>query len=100
MAANNANAERRVVPRWRTFRETLASGELSSTALEKAATSEGTEFLEVRERSWQENKTLLYALDFVSAASILGTSGKGAATEAAQFVLEQGESVSVAAQSI
>lgn len=88
MAANSETKDRQVVPRWRTFRETLAAGELSSAAVQKSKQIDATEFILERENGWQENKAIPFALDLVSAATILGKTDKS--IEAAEFILENG----------
>ncbi|MBU6401638.1 MAG: hypothetical protein KGS61_15080, partial [Verrucomicrobia bacterium] len=67
MATNTENIRRRVVPRWRPFREALASGELSASTVAKAPAIEGKEFLEEKQTAWESNHTLPFAVDFVSA---------------------------------
>jgi tetratricopeptide (TPR) repeat protein len=96
MAGSSENADRSVVPRWRTFREALASNELSSAEVAKAPRIDGTPFLRDKENQWLANRELPFAIDLVSAATVLGTSD--GAKGAAEFVLEQGSRASPASQ--
>jgi len=86
MAANNENADRRVVPRWRSFSDALASHELAASTVARAPSIDGTAFLREKEKSWQNNRALPFAIDLVSAATVLGPSKS--AEEAATFILE------------
>src|ERR1035438_8732025 len=86
MAANSESKDRQVVPRWRTFREALASHELSSASVIKAPQKDSTEFMREKESDWQKNKAIPFALDLVSAASLLGKTSLSIA--AAEFILE------------
>src|ERR1017187_3122402 len=86
MAASNENKDRQVVPRWRTFREALNSGELSSVEVLKSPRIDATGFIQEKERDFKENKALPFALDLVSAATVLGNTE--ISVEAAQFILE------------
>lgn len=92
MAANSENADRRVVPRWRTFREALATYELSPTTVAKVPGIDGKAFLHEKEVLWQTNHELTFAVDLVSAANVLGNSD--VAKEAAEFILENEGSTS------
>ena len=86
MAATNDNKDRQVVPRWRTFREALASNELSSTSVLKSPKIDATEFIREKEDDWKANKAIPFALDLISAATVLGKTD--VSIEAAEFILE------------
>lgn len=98
MAANNNNEERHVIPRWRTFREALAVGELTPAkqALNQAIT--GTEFIAEKEASWRENHHVPFALDLISAAIILGSTPT--AREAATFILQHSDPIAPTAMTL
>lgn len=86
MAASNENADRRVVPRWRTFREALETNELSPVAARTEGKLDGTSFVREKEAAWTQNRTLAFAIDLISAATVLGPSET--AKRAAEAVLE------------
>jgi tetratricopeptide (TPR) repeat protein len=95
MATTNELQERHVVPRWRTFRETLLSNELAGELPTKPITLDATPFLLEKEQEWLVEKTLPFAVDLVSAASMFGTSD--ASRSAAEFILaNSGKSSGVA----
>jgi tetratricopeptide (TPR) repeat protein len=98
MAANNENADRRVVPRWRTFREALETNELTPAALRTTEAVDGSAFVREREVAWAENKTLPFAVDLVSAATVLGSSET--ARRAAEAILENESETSSSAASL
>jgi Tfp pilus assembly protein PilF len=86
MAASNENADRRVVPRWRTFREALATNELSPTSIADAPAIDAAPFLRDKENSWLRNRTIPFAIDLVSASTVLGPSRH--ANAAAEMLLK------------
>ncbi len=92
MAASNENTDRQVVPRWRTFREALNSGELSSAEVLKSPRIDATDFIQEKEKDFKENRALPFALDLVSAATVLGKTD--ISVEAAGFILENGNKTS------
>lgn len=98
MAASNENADRRVVPRWRTFREALAAEELSAASLNTGASIDASSFLREKEDSWLRNKTIPFALDLVSAATVLGKSEH--ANAAAEILLSEEKKIGRAARSL
>ena len=98
MAANSQSTTRQIVPRWRTFREALASNELDSSEVGKGRQIDGAEFIAEKEFAWLENKELPFAVDLVSAATMLGTTDP--AKEAANFILENAAYASASAQRI
>jgi tetratricopeptide (TPR) repeat protein len=98
MAASNENADRRVVPRWRTFREALQTNELSPVAVRTTGALDGTPFVREKEAAWIQTKTLPFAIDLISAATVLGSSET--AKRAAEAVLEAESQTSPAVVSL
>jgi Tfp pilus assembly protein PilF len=98
MAASNENADRRVVPRWRTFQQALATNELSAASIATASTIDVFPFLHEKEDSWLRNKTIPFALDLVSAATVLGPSKH--ANAAAEMLLEAKTKINPTARSL
>jgi hypothetical protein len=98
MAASNENADRRVVPRWRTFQQALASNELSAASIATTPTIDVFPFLHEKENSWLRNKTIPFALDLVSAATVLGPSKH--ANAAAEMLLEAKTKINPTARSL
>lgn len=92
MAASSENKDRQVIPRWRTFREALNSGELSSAEVLKSPRIDATEFIREKEKDFKQNKAVPFALDLVSAATVLGKTE--ISLEAAEFILENGNDIS------
>ena len=98
MATSNEITERRMVPRWRPFAEALNTGEVSPGVVASAPKMDVRPFLAEKEGAWQENKSLPFAVELISASVVLGASP--VATEAAEFVLESGDQASVTAQEL
>ncbi len=96
MAASNENADRRVVPRWRTFREALKRNELSASTVAKSPGIDGSPFLREKEAHWLANHEIPFAIDLVGAATVLGESEP--AKSAAEFILENSSKTSLSAQ--
>jgi len=96
MAANNENADRRVVPRWRSFKDSLTTDELATGILAQGPSIHGGPFLSAKEADWQNNRALPFALDLVSAAIVLGNSP--VAKMAAESILESTEHSQLARQ--
>jgi len=80
------NTIRRVVPRWKSFRDALNCRELDPLSLADDAVADSERFLVAKERQWQEDKSLFFALDLLNASFVLGNSRF--AHEAAEFVLQ------------
>ena len=96
MAANAESIQRQVVPRWRPFREALATNELASGGVTKSPGIDGSEFLKVKGEDWLESKTMPFAVDLVSAATVLGVTA--ISSKAAEFILENGETATETAR--
>ena len=86
MAGFSTDGDRRVIPRWRTFDQTLRFGELNSGIAPRPQLQVTTDFLAPKLRDWLECKTAGHASDLVGAALTLGREGE--VVEAAQFLLQ------------
>ncbi len=86
MALSPEDKKRSIVPRWRSFSETIKSGELGQSApyLRKGKDSDPALF-EEKIREWQENRTLSFARQLVGSAVVLKR--KREAQDAAEFIL-------------
>jgi len=76
--------DRRVIPNWRSLRDTVSNGELEYPSNEHIAFN-----LEEYEHDWSREHSLLYASELVSAAVANGIRHNSAAKDAAEFVLNQ-----------
>jgi tetratricopeptide (TPR) repeat protein len=86
MAADNENADRQVLPQWRTFKDALTKGELGSPSTRKVKGIDPSPFIQEKESDWKTNKELPFALDFISAAFVFEIRTP-AVIEAAEFLL-------------
>ena len=84
--------DRKIVPRWRSFDQTLKHGELSSASPVGTHHRYTTDFLLIKKVDWEKNRTVGHASDFVGAALTLGREKE--ATEAALFLLHGNQNVS------
>ena len=75
--------KRNVIPRWRSFHQTLALGELARSPKDLPSTEDGQ--LEKRVWEWKRDRTIWHASDLVSCAFILQQ--PDLAREAAEFIL-------------
>jgi tetratricopeptide (TPR) repeat protein len=85
MATILENSKRRLVPRWHSFADAIATGELDPHGIQTAKQLDVSEFITEKARQWETNKTLLFATDFVGAAYVLGALAP--ARQAAEFIL-------------
>ena len=92
MATFFENKDRNVVPNWRRFDKTVASGELNSTS------AKSKKYFEMANLSidnyvdeWKYNRTIYHASDLVGAALVNGIYKDNSAVEAASFLLESDE---------
>lgn len=76
--------DRRVIPNWRSLRDTVSNGELEYPSNEHIAFN-----LEEYENDWNREHSLLYASELVSAAVANGVRHNSVAKSAAEFVLNQ-----------
>ncbi len=77
--------DRNIIPRWRSFRTTVALGELDPAGSNTIADNLDGDYLSDKLRDWQANRNIWFAADLISAAFVLGQ--YEAAVEAAEFVL-------------
>lgn len=84
MATFLENENRRIIPRWREFRVTLALGELLCPSVNKEPTEIPTA-LTNRISDWQAHRTRWFATDLLGAALVIGR--PDLAVEAAEFIL-------------
>src|ERR1035438_164671 len=89
------NTVRRVVPRWKSFRDALKNRELDPLSFADNKVADSELFLTAKEQQWQEEKTLFFALDLLNASFVLGDSRF--AREAAEYVLQSAMEVTPAA---
>lgn len=85
MATILENSKRRLVPRWHSFKDAIAAGELDPHGTPASKQLDASDFITEKARQWEANKTLLFATDFVGAAYVLGVLGP--ARQAAEFIL-------------
>ncbi len=74
--------DRRVIPNWRSLSDTISNGELEYPSNEHVVFN-----LEKYENDWNQEHSLLYASELVSAAVANGIEHNSTAKEAAEFVL-------------
>ena len=86
MDLNVEEKRRKVIPRWRDFKTTLALGELNSLSRpqEEQATDAS---IDQQIEDWQNNKSLAFATDLVGAGFVVGKTEE--IREAADFVLSE-----------
>lgn len=92
MAGFITDKDRRVIPRWRTFENTLSLRELESSTVRPAHHREGADLLAPKMADWLKFRTVGHAADAVGAAIVLG---RGVDVhDAAQFLLAEERGVS------
>ena len=84
MTGFSTDENRKVIPRWRTFDETLKLGELGSVVPPRVHREITSDFLARKATDWLECRTVGHAADFVGAALALGREGEAAG--AARFL--------------
>lgn len=84
MAGFLERKDRKVIPRWRSFRTTAALSELNSSESKPKPDSPERDFLADKARDWEEHKTLWHASDLVGAGIVLGRQAE--VEEAARFI--------------
>ncbi len=92
MAGFSIDKDRKIIPRWRTFNETLRLGELNSAASPRPHRQLTSDILAPKIRDWSEHRTVGHAVDLVGAALTIGREGEAA--EAASFLLRQNRNAS------
>ena len=90
-----AETERRIVPRWRDFSQTVSNGHLVALQPQTQELAGVEELLNHRLEDWQVNKTISFASELVGAAFVAGR--EHVAEEAAQFLLSNPTKVSAPA---
>lgn len=93
MAGFNSNKNRKVIPRWRTFDETLKLGELGSYSPPRSHKKVAVDFLFSKVIDWQKHRTKVHAAELVGAAIVLGRESE--CEEAANFLLQDDVSSSL-----
>src|ERR1035438_4261487 len=89
MTAILEEKDRNIVPRWRDFKATAELQELSQSVSKRDPLVRGNEQdVEVQRLAFEENKTLSFAGDLISAALVSGNAA--IATSEAEFVLSEG----------
>lgn len=83
-----------MLPRWRSFREAQELGELAPDRCAVNPTIDPKPFIEQKASEWLANKSLPFAVELVSASTVLGPSPH--AESAATFILESRASSSTA----
>lgn len=88
------NEDRYIVPRWRSFRDTVRTRELdcSESVVSKTHTAVSADFLADRLADWEAHQTVGHASDLVGAGVALGRPGE--VQGAARFLLDRELSVS------
>ena len=92
MAGFSIDADRRVIPRWRTYDVTRLLGELDSIDSPPRHAAVISDFLASKVTDWRRNRTVGHASDLVGAGLTLGRETEVA--DAAQFLLRDDLSVS------
>ena len=85
MAVFHEDKERRVIPRWRGFYNTVASGELSPLQMLDERLPIQKNILARRMKDWDENRSISFAADLVATGITLGE--ESYVREAAEFML-------------
>ena len=87
--------DRRVIPNWRSLRDTVSNGELEYPSNEHVAFN-----LEEYEQDWNREHTLLYASELVSAAVANGIKHNLIAKGAAEFMLNHDDEITEAQRTV
>ena len=91
----STDKDRKVIPRWRTFDQTLRLGELNSIAPPRKHHQVTSDFLVSKIRDWLEHHTVGHATDLVgSALTLKKEKEEREVAEAARFLLRENLSVS------
>ena len=95
MASFKVDKKRNVIPNWREYNKTAQMGEIGDNRVQIVSP---TSIFPIDEYilAWQSNKTIPYAGDLISAATLNGQATNKDAMEAAQFVLSHKDEASVA----
>ena len=85
MAGFSSDVDRKVIPRWRSFADTLRLGETDSSVSPRKRRAKATDFLAEKMAAWHSHGTKIYAADAVGAAISLARETE--AIDAANFLL-------------
>ncbi|MGP8216787.1 MAG: hypothetical protein ACLQQ4_14575 [Bacteroidia bacterium] len=80
------NKDRRVIPNWRSFKETVQLGELDSTENKSIQVAKELPSIASYIEDWKENKTIVHAGDLLSAAIVNSCLSDPNVIEAAEFI--------------
>ena len=83
--------DRKVIPRWRPFADTVRLGELGSVTSVQKRQEDTSDFLAVKIDDWNRFRTKAHACDVVGCAIVLGKQAE--ATDAAKFLLNRKDGV-------
>lgn len=94
MIGPSANDNRQIIPRWRTFRDTVRTGELNSSGVKARSmhAAVSANFLSQRRLDWERCRTVGHATDLVAAG--LALEHREQVSDAARFLLQDDLSVS------
>ena len=98
MAIFDPETNRVILPRWRSFDETVRLGELGSSLTSSSHHEIADGFLEPRIFDWQRHRTTGHAADLVGAA--LAVRKEALASDAAIFLLQDAKNISIWAREL
>lgn len=90
MAGFSANVDRKVIPRWRSFRDTLRLGETKSSTVAREHADSSIDFLGNKLAAWRSHRTKIHAADAVGAAICVARESE--VLDAAEFLLDDSSS--------
>ncbi len=83
---------RRLIPRWRTARITICTGELDTARSGGARNKQVSDFFEKKLKDWEEEQSIAQATEVVAAAIVEGFREKG--QDAARYIIDHASEVS------
>jgi tetratricopeptide (TPR) repeat protein len=89
--------DRKIIPRWRTFSQTITRGELDPLNTSPSVIIPDENF-QRKVRDWEQNPTLPFASEVVAGAIVLGKESD--AVKAADFIVSLGDNVPVAVRKV
>lgn len=98
MAAVIDKKDRKIIPRWRTFRTTASLGELNAGRGQPKPAGEWDDFLADKLRDWKAHRTVWHATDLLGAAVVLAREQE--VRDAAEFILSQSSGASLPARDL
>jgi tetratricopeptide (TPR) repeat protein len=90
--------DRKVLPRWRSSRVTLTTGELGSLRAPNGRAPIEDSFFEAKKDEWHDNKSVPLATDLVGSAFVLAREDE--AVEAARFIMSNSRNASGVAKDL